>query len=394
MGCDRPYPCAPCTRIKTECVFPVCGRVSRRGRDASYPKPPVQKQVELVGRLRRAEAMAGDLSSQVEDAAGVEQIFEAVHGPTDIHFDGDSSSSTMSTSSNRRNTGYYNFLLSNTSAAPQREDLNPLPSQMLFLWQTYMDNVDPFMKVLHVPTMTKVIRELIGNHHSLSPSMQALMLVISLAAIVSLEDEEAHEQADLLNNRDIIVLQALTIYLVVLQDFSEMRCAWFLAGVLVRVTVSMKLHCGGSHFANSTPFETEMRRRVWWQICFIDSQSEDMQVSAYKISEGIFDTEIPANTNDASLDPGMSRPPVLAERWTGTTVFLIRCEIWKLPARLESVTAASYALPPDNDELLELLQQFQAKIEDTYHRHLNLINLLLPSRQQMHGCSSPKSTSS
>ena len=120
----------------------------------------------------------------------VEQIFEAVHGPTNIHFDEGSSSSTMPTASNRRHSGFYNFLLGNVSAAHRREDLHPLPSQMLFLWQVYIENVDPFMKVLHVPTMTKVIRELRGNHYSLSPSMQALVLVISLAAIMSLEDEE------------------------------------------------------------------------------------------------------------------------------------------------------------------------------------------------------------
>jgi hypothetical protein len=96
----------------------------------------------------------------------------------------------MSVSDNRRHNGYYNFLLRNTSAAHQREDLYPLPSQMLFLWQIYTDNVDPFMKVLHVPTMTKVIRELRGSYHSLSPSMQALVLAISLAALMSLEDEE------------------------------------------------------------------------------------------------------------------------------------------------------------------------------------------------------------
>jgi hypothetical protein len=93
-------------------------------------------------------------------------------------------------SGNQRHNGYYNFLLRNTSSAHQREDLLPLPSQMLFLWQIYMDNVDPFMKILHVPTITKVIRELRGNYHSLGPSMQALVLVISLAAIMSLEDEE------------------------------------------------------------------------------------------------------------------------------------------------------------------------------------------------------------
>jgi hypothetical protein len=120
----------------------------------------------------------------------VEHIFEAVHGPTVTHFDGDSSSSAMSMSGNRRHSGYYNFLLRNTSAAHQREDLHPLPSQMLFLWQTYVDNVDPFMKVLHVPTMTKIIRELRGSYHSLRPSIHALVLVISLAAIMSLDPEE------------------------------------------------------------------------------------------------------------------------------------------------------------------------------------------------------------
>ena len=114
----------------------------------------------------------------------MEHIFEAVHGRTVIHFDGDS---------NRRHNGYYNFLLRNTSAAHQQEDLYPLPSQMLFLWQIYVDNVDPFMKVLHVPTMTKVIRELRGSYRFLVPNMRALMLVISLAAIMSLEDKEVSD---------------------------------------------------------------------------------------------------------------------------------------------------------------------------------------------------------
>ena len=93
-------------------------------------------------------------------------------------------------SGNRHHHSYYDFLLRSTAAARQREDLHPLPSQMLFLWEIYKDNIDPFMKVLHVPTMTKVIRELRGSYHHLGPSMQALVLVISLAAIMSLDDEE------------------------------------------------------------------------------------------------------------------------------------------------------------------------------------------------------------
>ena len=64
---------------------------------------------------------------------------------------------------------------------------------MPFLWQIYMDNVDPFMKVLHVPTMTKVVREVGGGHQSLGLSMQALVLVTALAAIMSLEDKEVSD---------------------------------------------------------------------------------------------------------------------------------------------------------------------------------------------------------
>jgi hypothetical protein len=192
-----------------------------------------------------------------------------------------------------------------------------------------------------------------------------------LVARYRLGAEQALEQTDFLNNPDITALQALTIYLGVLQHTGETRAAWFLVGVLVRVAVSLKLHRDGSHFANFTPFEIEVRRRLWWQICFIDSQSEDMHVAEYKLLEGMFDTEIPANTDDAHLDPGMSNPPVVAERWTDMTVFLIRCEVWKLSRRLQSVTAASNHLPPGTDERLGLFQQSQARIEGAYLKHLN-----------------------
>jgi hypothetical protein len=93
-------------------------------------------------------------------------------------------------SSSSPHTGYYNFLLRTTSAVHQRGDIHPLPSQMLFLWQIYLDNIDSFIKILHVPSMTKIIREIRGSYNSLGSSMQALVLAISLAAIMSLEDDE------------------------------------------------------------------------------------------------------------------------------------------------------------------------------------------------------------
>lgn len=183
--------------------------------------------------------------------------------------------------------------------------------------------------------------------------------------------EQALAQADFFNKPDIIALQALTIYLGVLQHTGETTSGWFLAGVLVRVAVSMKLHRDGSRFANMTPFEIEMRRRLWWQICFIDSRSEDMQVSEYKLSEGMFDTEIPVNMDDINLHSEIPELPVVVERWTDMTVFLIRSEVWKLSRRLHHFTAASHTWHLSIDKGFELFQQSQAKIEDTYLKHIN-----------------------
>lgn len=192
-----------------------------------------------------------------------------------------------------------------------------------------------------------------------------------LIARYRLGTEQALAQADFLNKSDITLLQALTIYLGVLQHTGETRSGWFLVGALVRVAVSMKLHRDGSHFTNMTPFEIEVRRRLWWQICSIDSRSEDVQVSQYKLSEEMFNTETPMNIDDAALDLEMSQMPVAMDGWTDMTVFLIRCEVWKLSRRLQSVTAANDALPPDMDESPKLFQQSQIRIENTYLKHLN-----------------------
>ena len=91
--------------------------------------------------------------------------------------------------SGHRTHSFYNFLLKNGSTARQQNVQHPLPSQVLYLWQVYVDNVDPFMKVLHVPSMTRTIRAR-GRHDGLDARTQALMSAISLAAVMSLREEE------------------------------------------------------------------------------------------------------------------------------------------------------------------------------------------------------------
>ena len=78
VRCDRRHPCVPCTRNKTECVFPVSGRKPRRGHGTNSSNVPTSRQAELVGRFRRLQAIVGDLGSQLERVAA-----DPVHRPVE-----------------------------------------------------------------------------------------------------------------------------------------------------------------------------------------------------------------------------------------------------------------------------------------------------------------------
>lgn len=58
------------------------------------------------------------------------------------------------------------------------------------MWQVYQENVDPILKILHVPTTSKLIRQVRTSLDNLTPSTEALMFSIYYAAITSLDEEE------------------------------------------------------------------------------------------------------------------------------------------------------------------------------------------------------------
>ena len=87
-------------------------------------------------------------------------------------------------------TNHQSFIFGYRSADVDLRPLHPLPSQIPFIWQVYQENVDPILKVIHVPTMSKVIKDLRNNMDSLTPSTEALMFSIYYASITSLDEEE------------------------------------------------------------------------------------------------------------------------------------------------------------------------------------------------------------
>ena len=74
LKCERRDPCSNCVKRHIECHYPVTGRLPRRSRDPAACRSPAQKQTELLGRLRRLEAVVTELTGQMEDSTLISHL--------------------------------------------------------------------------------------------------------------------------------------------------------------------------------------------------------------------------------------------------------------------------------------------------------------------------------
>lgn len=75
----------------------------------------------------------------------------------------------------------------------------------------------------------------------------------------------------------------------------------------MRIAQKMGYHRDGE-LLNLTPFETEMRRRIWWQILMQDTKLAIVSGLSHSFVQDVFDTKQPQNLNDADLFPDSTEP--------------------------------------------------------------------------------------
>lgn len=99
---------------------------------------------------------------------------------------------------------------------------------------------------------------------------------------------------------------------------------WALSAVAVRIAQRIGLHRDGSRLGLSI-FETEIRRRVWWQLVIIDATLSHTSGSAPSPLP-LEDTLSPLNINDSDLNPAMKVSPVESSGITEMTYCLVQYE--------------------------------------------------------------------
>ncbi|KAF1846074.1 uncharacterized protein K460DRAFT_417228 [Cucurbitaria berberidis CBS 394.84] len=404
VKCNKKNPCSNCVRAKIECIFPGPGRAPRKSR-----KPA---DAELLDRLRRLEGVVSSLNAQVEEheqeAAGREQekqsstsekecpmqsqsqvaVDNSVEGlenrfgrlvvekgrsryinnsfwaslnnevedlkailiePSDDEDDAHSPESSNTSSQ------HQGFIFGYSSTSVDMLALHPPEQQARQFWETYKENVDPLVKVLHIPTSEPTFLKAVAQVDKVSKGLEPLLFAVYYGAVTSTcaedcrerwgEDrstllgryrfglEQALSRANFLYCDEVIILQAFVIFLILLRRNDDARKIWTLTGLVVRIAQTLGIHRDGSHFG-LPPFEIEMRRRLWWQVCILDARSSEDHGCDPTIVEAQFDTKMPLNVNDTDLQPKMTKLPEERRGFTDMTFCLIRFEVANIFRRI------------------------------------------------------------
>lgn len=113
---------------------------------------------------------------------------------------------------------------------------HPPPDRVPFLWQVFVDQVDPVIRMLHKPTMQAHITKARDRAMEMSKPTEALLFAIYFAGITSMTEEQCHNalqegkasllcryrfaveqglaRAEFLSAHNLVTLQALVIFLV------------------------------------------------------------------------------------------------------------------------------------------------------------------------------------
>lgn len=169
-----------------------------------------------------------------------------------------------------------------------------------------------------------------------------------------------------------MTIQAFVMFLICVRRHDDTRFVWSLTGLALRLAQALGLHRDGSRL-NLTPFDTEMRRRLWYQILILDLRAAEDHGSDPSVADFAFDTEYPINVNEEDISPEDEKLPVAREGATDMTFSLLRCEICSLVKKLISAPISPYdnkgrpALTLEEKELL--IKETSFRLEDKYLKY-------------------------
>lgn len=283
--------------------------------------------------------------------------------------------------------------------APSMRSYHPPLSQSVTLVEIFKERVLPLVHIFHAPTLMRDYWDAISSlDTTLDRNSEALLFAIYYSTVISMESaqcesvigvsrevalrhyqfavQQAMARADFLNTQSVTLLQAVVLFLSALRNVDASRRTWSLTALVFHIARAMGLHRDGTSFG-LPPLETELRRRLWWHICFLDIRSSEHHGCQPIVQDSAFDTKTPLNINDSDLVHGMTEPPIEREEATEMTFCLVRCEVLRVAWKTSYFSPSE--MPPNNSERQEdeasstnpeeMAKSLTEKLEEQYIKH-------------------------
>ncbi|KAF4178298.1 hypothetical protein CNMCM8694_009230 [Aspergillus lentulus] len=300
VKCDKKSPCTNCLKHGISCVAVERPRWPR-GRSG---KQAISREQDLSNRVAKLEQM----------------IQEFTHSKREM---GDVSSSRGDTTIAR--SGRSPKLQSETARRERDTENHPgLPSEPVrrrILVDIFLRQVDPVLKILHRPSLCAYLLE--GKPYldyapghpvpaalasavfymasSTLAEDQCLALLAerkeTVLARYSDETKAALAKVDFLVTNHLAVLQAFVLSLVAARTHDTSRKVWTMLSVALRIAQALSLHMTDPPFP-VTPFEREMRRRLWHLIGWLDLEASLNRGSESMMRSAWIQTHSLTNIND------------------------------------------------------------------------------------------------
>ncbi|KAL4956806.1 hypothetical protein BDW69DRAFT_68133 [Aspergillus filifer] len=348
VKCDRQYPCDNCSRWSIECIFPSPVRRCPRARtklDARH-----RDDQALHNRIRMLESQVSQLTETVSVQADRLRSQEIL----------------------RQSMFPLSHTWSHSTAT-----LHPSLALGQTYWQIFLEKIDPLIKVVHLPSALRILRGGLDDPTSLSEGQAAFLQVIYFAGISAMDAtdvqnslqmskdtalstyrmaaEQALARAGFVTTKDwTTILQALVLFVAISRLQNNHQSAWNLAGLAERLDSSME--------EDSSRFGTEIRRRVRWQLWYLNRRIRDGQGQGPNPFDesgtpGV-SVEPPLNCHDSDLCTGMAAPPPSHSGWTAMSFCLLRYDL----------AAAERIVESDSPWLFKAnaVQECQQKIQYKY----------------------------
>ncbi|KAJ9484144.1 hypothetical protein VN97_g9235 [Penicillium thymicola] len=225
---------------------------------------------------------------------------------------------------------------------------HPTQVQIFRLWQIYLDNVNPLLKVTHTPTLQTRIIDAASDISNVNPILEAMMFSIYSVSILSLTEDQcsaffgydkkhlltAYQSACqqalrsccILQSSDRECLTALYLYLVSIRPNTDPTSLSSMLSVAIRIGQRIGIH-DESTYGKCSALEAEMRRRLWWSLIIFDNRICEM--ADYKTTSlaPTWDCRIPLNISDFELQLEIKTPPAPNDRPTEMLFAVMRSEL-------------------------------------------------------------------